>query len=119
MAFFLCQYTKVFFLAACGGFIELNDDDPSDYITSPNYPQNYPQNIDCIWVITAPSGEAIQIDFEDEFYIEPADRYHNFLIWPFRTTFPDLIVLGNKYMCSTQFLKFNTMMNNMIKSCIL
>nr|XP_046226989.1 cubilin [Scatophagus argus] len=57
---------------ACGGFIELNDNDPPGYITSPNYPQNYPQNIDCIWVITVPNGEAVQIDFEDEFYIEPS-----------------------------------------------
>ncbi|KAM4534255.1 cubilin [Odontesthes bonariensis] len=56
---------------ACGGFIELSDDDPPGYITSPNYPQNYPQNIDCIWVITVPNGEAVQIDFEDTFYIEP------------------------------------------------
>ncbi|XP_037612385.1 cubilin [Sebastes umbrosus] len=55
---------------ACGGFIELNDNDPPGYITSPNYPQNYPQNIDCIWVITVPNGEAVQIDFEDDFYIE-------------------------------------------------
>ncbi|XP_015810319.3 cubilin [Nothobranchius furzeri] len=56
---------------ACGGFIELSDFDPPGYITSPNYPQNYPQNIDCIWVITVPNGEAVQIDFEDDFYIEP------------------------------------------------
>lgn len=56
---------------ACGGLIELNDYDPPGYITSPNYPQNYPQNIDCIWVITVPNGEAVQIDFEDQFYIEP------------------------------------------------
>ncbi|XP_059183305.1 cubilin [Centropristis striata] len=56
---------------ACGGFIELDDNDPPGYITSPNYPQNYPQNMDCVWVITVPNGEAVQIDFEDEFYIEP------------------------------------------------
>ncbi|XP_070842448.1 cubilin [Chaetodon trifascialis] len=56
---------------ACGGFIVLNDNDPPGYITSPNFPQNYPQNIDCIWVISVPNGEAVQIDFEDEFYIEP------------------------------------------------
>ncbi|XP_041670250.1 cubilin [Cheilinus undulatus] len=56
---------------ACGGFIELNDNDPPGYITSPNYPQNYPQNIDCTWVISVPNGEAVQIDFEGEFYIEP------------------------------------------------
>ncbi|TNN61134.1 Cubilin [Liparis tanakae] len=55
---------------ACGGFIELNDGDPPGYITSPNYPQNYPQNVDCIWVVSAPNGEAVQIDFEEDIYIE-------------------------------------------------
>lgn len=64
-----------YFSTGCGGFIELNDNDPPGYITSPNYPQNYPQNIDCIWVITVPNGEAVQIDFEDQFYIEPTSRY--------------------------------------------
>uniref|UniRef100_A0A3B5L191 Cubilin n=1 Tax=Xiphophorus couchianus TaxID=32473 RepID=A0A3B5L191_9TELE len=56
---------------ACGGSILLTDNDPPGYITSPNYPQNYPQNIDCTWVITVPNGEAVQIDFEEDFYIEP------------------------------------------------
>ncbi|XP_076146859.1 cubilin [Alosa pseudoharengus] len=56
---------------ACGGHIPLGDSDPSGYITSPNYPSNYPQNIDCIWVISVPNGEAVQLDFEDDFYIEP------------------------------------------------
>ncbi|XP_038138788.1 cubilin-like, partial [Cyprinodon tularosa] len=55
---------------ACGGFIVVRDEDPPGYITSPNYPENYPQNVDCIWVITVPNGEAVQVDFED-FYIEP------------------------------------------------
>lgn len=63
------------FCAACGGFIELNDNDPPGYITSPNYPENYPQNTDCIWVVTVPNGESVRIDFEDEFYIEPSSRY--------------------------------------------
>lgn len=61
--------------AACGGFIELNDGDTPGYITSPNYPQSYPQNIDCIWVVSAPNGEAVQIDFEEDIYIEPTARY--------------------------------------------
>uniref|UniRef100_A0A8C1I6Q0 Cubilin (intrinsic factor-cobalamin receptor) n=1 Tax=Cyprinus carpio TaxID=7962 RepID=A0A8C1I6Q0_CYPCA len=56
--------------SACGGLIELNDGDPPGYITSPNYPSNYPQNIDCVWIITVPNGEAVQLDFEDDFYIE-------------------------------------------------
>ncbi|XP_019897556.2 cubilin [Esox lucius] len=55
---------------ACGGVIELQDSDPPGYITSPNYPQNYPQNVDCVWVIIVPNGESVQIDFEGEFYIE-------------------------------------------------
>ncbi|KAI4871253.1 hypothetical protein NFI96_019773 [Prochilodus magdalenae] len=55
---------------ACGGIIELADGDPPGYITSPNYPSNYPQNIDCVWIIKVPNGEAVQLDFED-FYIEP------------------------------------------------
>ncbi|KAL0156415.1 hypothetical protein M9458_047661, partial [Cirrhinus mrigala] len=56
---------------ACGGLIELNDGDPPGYITSPNYPSNYPQNIDCVWIVTVPNGEAVQLDFEGDFYIEP------------------------------------------------
>ncbi|XP_054878715.1 cubilin isoform X1 [Poeciliopsis prolifica] len=55
----------------CGGSVMLTDNDPPGYITSPNYPQNYPQNIDCTWVLTVPNGEAVQIDFEEDFYIEP------------------------------------------------
>ncbi|XP_064190205.1 cubilin [Anguilla rostrata] len=58
---------------ACGGAIELRDSDPPAYIMSPNYPNNYPQNIDCVWVLTVPNGEAVQLDFEDEFYIEPSN----------------------------------------------
>ncbi|XP_034025114.1 cubilin [Thalassophryne amazonica] len=65
---------------ACGGFIHLNDNEPPGYITSPNYPKNYPQNIDCIWVISVPNGEAVQINFEDDFYIEPtSDCIYDYL----------------------------------------
>lgn len=55
---------------ACGGHIQLLDGDVPGYITSPGYPQNYPENSDCLWVISVPNGEAVQLDFEDEFYIE-------------------------------------------------
>ncbi|KAG2458577.1 CUBN protein, partial [Polypterus senegalus] len=57
---------------ACGGRIYLADSDPPGYITSPNYPDNYPQNIDCVWVVTVPSGEAVRLDFEGDFFIEPS-----------------------------------------------
>ncbi|MCJ8728547.1 hypothetical protein PDJAM_G00005700 [Pangasius djambal] len=55
---------------ACGGTIELSDGDPPGYITSPNYPSDYPQNSDCVWIIMVPNGESVQLDFDD-FYIEP------------------------------------------------
>lgn len=63
------------FFTACGGYIELGDSDPPGFITSPNYPSNYPQNIDCIWVISVPNGEAVQLDFDEDFYIEPNTKY--------------------------------------------
>ncbi|XP_017555843.2 cubilin [Pygocentrus nattereri] len=64
---------------ACGGTIELRDGDPPGYITSPNYPSHYPQNIDCVWIIMVPNGESVQLDFED-FYIEPNTQcYYDYL----------------------------------------
>lgn len=65
---------------ACGGFFELNDGDPPGYITSPNYPSNYPQNIDCVWIITVPNGEAVQLDFEGDFYIEAHTGYVEYIL---------------------------------------
>uniref|UniRef100_A0A4W3K7X0 Cubilin n=1 Tax=Callorhinchus milii TaxID=7868 RepID=A0A4W3K7X0_CALMI len=56
---------------ACGATIYVSDFDPVGNISSMNYPNNYPQNIDCTWTITVPAGEAVQLDFEDLFYIEP------------------------------------------------
>jgi len=65
---------------ACGGLLELNDGDPPGYITSPNYPSNYPTNIDCVWIITVPNGEAVQLDFEDNFYIESHPGYVSYVL---------------------------------------
>ncbi|CAM9531973.1 unnamed protein product [Lampetra fluviatilis] len=57
--------------AGCGGVLGLTHQSPSSTVTSPNHPNNYPQNVDCVWIITAPSDEAIQLDFVEPFYIEP------------------------------------------------
>ncbi|NWR74432.1 CUBN protein, partial [Centropus unirufus] len=57
---------------ACGGNIYVNDFNPSGYISSPNHPSNYPQHADCVWTITASNGHAIELQFEDQFYIEPS-----------------------------------------------
>ncbi|NXD11879.1 CUBN protein, partial [Nothocercus nigrocapillus] len=56
---------------ACGGNIYINDFNPSGYTSSPNYPSHYPPHVDCVWTITAPNGHAVELQFEDQFFIEP------------------------------------------------
>ncbi|XP_077864849.1 cubilin-like [Saccoglossus kowalevskii] len=41
----------------------------SGVILSPNYPDDYPHNLDCVWVIQLPAGERIHLIFVD-FYVE-------------------------------------------------
>ncbi|NWX82451.1 CUBN protein, partial [Nothoprocta pentlandii] len=57
---------------ACGGNIYISEFNPSGYTSSPNYPSNYPPHVDCVWTITAPNGHAVELQFEDQFYIEPS-----------------------------------------------
>ncbi|XP_056466219.1 deleted in malignant brain tumors 1 protein-like [Gadus chalcogrammus] len=42
----------------CGGWLYSTE----GYITSPNYPQQYPNNMDCVWVIS-PGSEVIELEF--------------------------------------------------------
>lgn len=44
----------------CGGQIT----EPNGTLTSPGYPNNYGSNLDCIWVITAPMGHHIKLEFK-------------------------------------------------------
>ncbi|XP_019353396.2 cubilin [Alligator mississippiensis] len=57
---------------ACGGNIYISDSNPTGYVSSPSYPNNYPQHADCIWTIMTPNGQAVELQFEDQFYIEPS-----------------------------------------------
>ena len=60
---------------ACGGHLNLSDELNSGkelnsgYLTSPRYPDNYLQNMDCTWVITVPTNELVQAEFLEEFSI--------------------------------------------------
>ncbi|XP_071156308.1 cubilin-like isoform X2 [Mytilus edulis] len=54
----------------CGGHLTLSNSVTSGYFTSPNYPSNYTHNVECVWIITAPANERIQIDFDERFRIE-------------------------------------------------
>ncbi|XP_034242072.1 uncharacterized protein LOC117645776 [Thrips palmi] len=40
---------------------------------SPNYPNNYPNNTDCVRRLTAEPGFLLQLDFRDTFHIEPSE----------------------------------------------
>ena len=42
----------------CGG----NFTTPKGILTSPSYPEIYPNNIDCVYTITQPTGTAIQLN---------------------------------------------------------
>ncbi|XP_068081387.1 cubilin [Anabrus simplex] len=53
---FQIQYEEI-----CGGIYG----DPSGVITSPNYPENYPTNKQCIYEIAQPLGKAITLTFYD------------------------------------------------------
>lgn len=46
--------------AACGGTVDNLD----GYITSPNWPNEYPTNKQCVWKIDAPAHHKISLKFE-------------------------------------------------------
>ncbi|CAL1529131.1 unnamed protein product, partial [Lymnaea stagnalis] len=45
--------------SSCGGEIKVS----SGRFTSPLYPDNYPDDIECIWQLTTPPGNALQLSF--------------------------------------------------------
>ena len=47
-----------FRIGACGGSFTT----PQGIFTSPSYPENYPNNADCIYTISQPTGTVIQLD---------------------------------------------------------
>ncbi|XP_049840781.1 cubilin-like [Schistocerca gregaria] len=58
---FQIAYSTVPGMSGCGGLFT----DAEKTITSPNYPQQYPRNIDCEWTIRLPPGERLSIEFTD------------------------------------------------------
>ena len=60
-----------------GGHVFLTNVYPSGYLKSVNYPEQYPNNIECEWIINAPGLQRVQIDLKD-FDIPWNERYENF-----------------------------------------
>ena len=57
------------YTGSCGGSnFFLN----SGTITSPDYPQNYPTNLNCVWTIVAEKGQFVTMDI---WYLHVEDKY--------------------------------------------
>ncbi|ESO93105.1 hypothetical protein LOTGIDRAFT_232838 [Lottia gigantea] len=69
--FYICHYTPLD--VSCGGTIELDNNNPSQKFTSLNFPNNYNHNSKCSWLITAPVGSKIYLDF-DKFDVDCSDN---------------------------------------------
>lgn len=55
----------MFFFSVCGGRIYGS----SGRIASDNYPNSYPANSDCSWVIIVPTGRTVRAQFNGTFNI--------------------------------------------------
>ncbi|XP_066271848.1 P-selectin-like [Branchiostoma lanceolatum] len=62
--------TCTFTACVHGENLALTNSVTEGFITSPNYPGDYSNNVDCYWIITAPPMEVIQLDFVEPFEIE-------------------------------------------------
>jgi predicted nucleic-acid-binding Zn-ribbon protein len=51
-----------------GSPIEITD--PEGEISSPGYPESYPDNLDCKWLISTPGATGYRLEFEEEFGTE-------------------------------------------------
>ena len=43
---------------------DLDASNQNQSLSSPNFPENYPNNTNCTWTITAPPGQFVFINFE-------------------------------------------------------
>ena len=41
----------------------------SGEIKSPNYPNNYDNNLECIWIITVPVGNVVELSFKGSYNV--------------------------------------------------
>ncbi|XP_037921514.1 uncharacterized protein LOC119658290 isoform X2 [Hermetia illucens] len=49
------------------------DEPNTNMFYSPGYPNNYPNNSNCVRILQAPSGQILRLDFRDKFDIEPSE----------------------------------------------
>ena len=64
-------FTLLFFSGSCG----YNFTDRQGNLTSPNYPNSYPNDLNCLWTITATPGDYIYLYFT-YFYVQGYYYWH-------------------------------------------
>ena len=86
--------------------------DPSNYIVSPNFPQEYGNDIDCRWLISSPDAKNIRLkflyfkieDFRDILKVYEGQNIHGNLIDTYAGNSPSTIVSSGNSM----YLRFTS-----------
>lgn len=76
---FRVRFSEISF--GCGGNIILDNTIPSVNISSMNYPSIPPARAECIWLVLAPAGRRVQIDFVEQFYLRPSSRLKDYRVY--------------------------------------
>ena len=62
-------------ISISSGIIHLTASQSSGQLQSPNYPDNYPVNTECVWTINGPGNEQVQLDFPVAIDMQHAGKY--------------------------------------------
>jgi tolkin protein len=54
------RFTMIFSVAVCGGHLIMDE----GHLESPNYPDDYQANKECIWKLTVPETYQVALKFE-------------------------------------------------------
>ena len=59
----ISQLTIICLAACLSGLQNLTAQSSESELTSPGYPESYPNNVTCLWTIAAPMGYFVKLDF--------------------------------------------------------
>uniref|UniRef100_T1JEI6 Oxysterol-binding protein n=1 Tax=Strigamia maritima TaxID=126957 RepID=T1JEI6_STRMM len=108
----LCEETSEFtFSQPC----KLNVTNPSE-ITTPKYPNNYPSDSKCIWLITAPHGKKVRLNFS-HFDLEERQIKSGRCEWDYVEIREQDLYNGNKY-CSKELLNSKITSSNNVAAVL-
>ena len=74
---------------------------PGTTITSPNYPNSYENNIDCVVALRFPAGSTVLIEFDQQYEIESHDSCNYDYIEVRDGPSVDSNLIGNERLCGS------------------